>query len=36
VGFYSRAGVTRIRTSDPSITGYGWAQADAEAVPRLR
>eukprot|EP01043_Picozoa_sp_COSAG02_P031035 COSAG02_NODE_2007_length_10128_cov_5.313989_5_plen_120_part_00 len=26
IGFYNTTGVTRIRTSDPGITGYGWVQ----------
>ena len=35
VGFYHTTGVTRIRTSDPTITGYGWAECDAEAAAAL-
>jgi L-alanine-DL-glutamate epimerase-like enolase superfamily enzyme len=35
IGFYNTTGVTRIRTSDPSITGYGWAECDAEAASEL-
>ena len=35
VGFYHTTGVTRIRTSDPAITGYGWAECDAAAASAL-
>lgn len=35
VGFYHTTGVTRIRTSDPSITGFGWAECDADAAAAL-
>eukprot|EP01043_Picozoa_sp_COSAG02_P034842 COSAG02_NODE_2459_length_8804_cov_3.707295_11_plen_144_part_00 len=32
IGFYNTTGVTRIRTSDPDVTGYGWVQCPAEEV----
>ena len=35
VGFYNTTGVTRIRTSDPQITGYGWVECPAEEVRSL-
>ena len=35
IGFYYTTGVTRIRTSDPSITGYGWVQCPSEEVAAL-
>jgi hypothetical protein len=36
IGFYYTTGVTRIRTTDPAITGYGWVQCPvAEAAALL-
>lgn len=35
IGFYYTTGVTRIRTSDPSITGYGWSTVPADEVAAL-
>ena len=32
---YNSSGVTRIRTSDPAITGYGWAECPEEQAREL-